>query len=74
MKALIALFFVLVGVVYAGIGWFIAWIIDLAFDANVNYTAAVVGGLIIYTICVIPVLLVGMGIKKAEEELKEIER
>ena len=74
MKALIALFFVLVAFVYAGTGWTITWLIDLVTDANVNYTAGVVAGLIIYLICVIPIILLFMAAKKADKELEKMNK
>ena len=72
LKTLIVLFFALIGFVYAGIGYSVAWILDIGLNVDVNYSVFVGAGILIYVICLLIVAMFGVASKRLDEKLEEM--
>jgi hypothetical protein len=71
---LIALLFVGVGSLYAGLGWVVAWILDKGLSVNVNYEIFVWVGVGIFLIKAIPYILIKLWISQKTRQIdKEFE-
>lgn len=69
LYALTALFFILVGALYAGIGYGTAWLLEVGLNLDVNYSVFVWAGIGIYAICLIPILLFAGASKAIGDKL-----
>lgn len=71
MYLMVAAFFVLVGGLYAGIGWVTAWLLEIGLNLDVNYSVFVWAGIGIYAICLIPLMLFAGLTKMIDEKHKK---
>ena len=62
------LLIILVGSLYVGVGWGIAWILETAFSINVSYTVFMLVALIIYVIKLIAILIPKVWIHKQSKK------